>query len=145
MIPEFDENWLLPPGIHWATWDEIWERFGYTPHRKQLLSGLKKALIALKEVGCHFVYIDGSFVTNKLIPNDFDACWDADGVDINELKRTEPILLQFTNGRAAQKSKFMGELFLIDNNDLAFLEFFQTDRETGKRKGIVGLNLEEMK
>jgi hypothetical protein len=24
-----------------------------------------------------------------------------------------------------------------------FMEFFQTDKETGKRKGIVGLNLEE--
>jgi hypothetical protein len=24
-----------------------------------------------------------------------------------------------------------------------FLEFFQTDRETGKSKGIVGLNLQE--
>lgn len=148
MIPSFDIDGLLPPGIHWATWNEIIERFGYTQHRKRLLSGLKNALIALKEVGCKFAYLDGSFVTFKLIPNDFDACWEADGVNLIELERKEPILLQFSNGRVAQKSKFMGELFLIENNninnELTFLEFFQIDKETGKRKGIVGINLEEI-
>ena len=28
MIPDFDENGYLPPGIHKATLDEISERFG---------------------------------------------------------------------------------------------------------------------
>ena len=31
------------------------------------------------------VYLDGSFVSAKLIPGDFDACWDEDGVDFDSI------------------------------------------------------------
>ena len=92
MIPFFDAVGNLPPGIHWATWQELVDRYGKTPHRRTLLAGLKSALDALRVAGCQIVYIDGSFVTAKHVPNDFDACWDIDGVDPTLL---DPILLIF--------------------------------------------------
>jgi hypothetical protein len=65
MISVFDAHGNLPPGIHLATWDELFARFGNTPHRQRLLAGLGAALLSLKDSGCRRAYIDGSFVTAK--------------------------------------------------------------------------------
>ena len=109
MIPVFDANRNLLPGIHLATWNELVERFGITPHRQKLLARLRAALLSLKDSGCRRAYIDGSFVTAKEQPDDFDGCWEVDGVDPDKL---DPVLLEFSNRRAAQKAKFHAELFL---------------------------------
>lgn len=145
MIPEFETEGNLPPGIHWTTWQEFVERFGTTQHRLKLIAGLKAALDSLRTAGCQTAYIDGSFVTAKEVPNDFDACWDIDGVNPEIL---DPILLKFDNGRLAQKTKFFGELFPAQTQESGsgrmFLEFFQTDKETGNPKGIVALDLRSL-
>ena len=69
-------GWTAAAGIHLATWGEVTTRFGNTPWRRQLLYGLGMAINSLRRAGCRTVYIDGSFVTSKEIPNDFDACWE---------------------------------------------------------------------
>jgi hypothetical protein len=145
MILPFDTTGNLPPGVHAATWQEFVSRFGKTPHRRTLLAGLQAALEALRVAGCQTVYIDGSFVTAKPIPNDFDACWDLDGVDPALL---DPILLTFDHGRAAQKAKYLGELFPAQFSEggsgTTFLEFFQIDKESGNPKGIIALDLRRL-
>ena len=142
MLPEFTDNGLLPPGVHWADWDEFVERFGWTPQRRAFLSGLSAALDNLKQAGCRVAYIDGSFVTDKLAPNDYDACWEEDGVDLTAL---DPALLTFDPGRATQKSKYLGEFFpasdFANANGIPFVEFFQFDRDTEAPKGIVAIDL----
>jgi len=101
----------------------------------------------LKSAGCRRAYLDGSFVTDKeaalgLPPNDYDGCWDISGVDPTKL---DPVLLDFSKGRAAHKAKFLGELFLAQTPDgvtgKIFLEFFQIDKQTGNPKGIVAIDL----
>lgn len=144
MIPEFDARGLLPEGIHPATWEELVERFGWNERRRQLLSGLSEAVGLLKAAGCRRVYINGSFVTAKQRPNDIDACWDYDGVDLDAL---DSVFFDFADGRAAQKARFGAEFFPaqlpegITGN--AFLEFFQVDRQTGATKGIIELILDD--
>src|SRR6266704_124007 len=139
MIPGFDSDGNLPCGIHWVTWKEFVSRFGTTPRRIKLLGGLINALYVLSQVGCKTVYVDGSFVSSKSIPGDFDACWDTKGVDIESLNEIEPVLLNFDPGRAQQKAKFSGEFFPADMTEggsgKTFLEFFQTNKETGNPKG----------
>jgi hypothetical protein len=109
VIPPFDPvTGNLPPGLHQATWGELVARYGYNPHRLALLAGLKAALDALRTVGCRRVYLDGSFVAAKEVPNDFDACWELAGVDFDLLDRHEPALLDWTHLRAAQKARFGG-------------------------------------
>jgi hypothetical protein len=102
-----------------------------------LLEG-REALRLLKAAGCTQVYLDGSFVTSKLEPGDFDACWAIEGVDPD---RPDPVFLDFSNSRARQKRRFLGEFFPAELPEGAtgrtFLEFFQTDKETGDRKGIL--------
>jgi len=142
MIPAFDPSTgLLPAGIHEATWPEFVARFGSTPHRLRLLAGLKMALDALRAGGCRRVYIDGSFVTAKAAPADFDACWETDGADPDRL---DPVLLTFAQGRRAQKAQFGGELFPADwpaePSGTTFLRFFQRDRND-RPKGIVAIDL----
>src|SRR5262249_50276325 len=108
MLPEFNQIGNLPAGIHLATWEEFVVRFGWNEHRRRLLRGMRNALKALQFAGCRKVYIDGSFVSAKEAPTDYDGCWDMEGVDP---LRLDPILLQFDHRRAAQKTKYLGELF----------------------------------
>jgi hypothetical protein len=146
MIPSFNQIGLLPPGIHVVdSWQEFATRFGHTPHRQNLLLGMKSALEGMRLAGCQMVYVDGSFVTAKEHPNDFDICWDITGVDIDRL---DPLLLKLDNGRIAQKIKYLGEFFPAQitegGSGKTFLEFFQIDKTTGSSKGIIALNLWEI-
>lgn len=143
---EFDDNGNLPVGIHKLSWDEIVHHFGYNSHRMNLIRGLKKALFVLKRAGCKTVYLDGSFVTIKKFPKDYDCCWKPEGVISDQLDR---VFLSFTVvGRLMQKIKFKGEFFpgstIEGSSGISFLEFFQTDKETGECKGIVEIDLEEI-
>jgi len=142
VIPDFDAaTGNLPAGEHLATWQEMLDRYGHTPWRRRLLDGLLDALRLLRVAGCERAYIDGSFVTAKEQPVDFDACWDAQGVDFDVIDER---LLTFDRGRATQKAAFLGELFIADSQadpqGTLFRDFFQTDRD-GHRKGIVVIDL----
>lgn len=133
---------VLPPGIHQASLSEIETLFATNPWRRELFAGLVVALIRLRLAGCLIVYLDGSYVTGKPQPGDYDACWDPNGVDPAKL---DPVFLQFGDGRSAQKAAFKGEFFPSSMMCLdvgkAFVEFFQRDRFTGQQKGIVAIPL----
>jgi hypothetical protein len=132
---------VLPPGIHQANLDEVAESFATNSWRRELFDGLVSALEKLRFAGCSVVYLDGSYVTGKPRPGDFDACWDPSGVDPAKL---DPLFLQFDNGRAAQKTAFKGEFFpssmMCTDVGRAFVDFFQLDRFTGKQKGIIAIS-----
>ena len=143
MIPALDPSTgNLPPGEHPADWAAVVERFDATPWRRQLLEGLAHALRDLRTAGCKRAYIDGSFITTKEHPGDFDACWDLDGVDFDVI---DEVLLTFDSGRRAQKAKYRGELFpadaAADPLGTLFRDFFQRDRD-GNPKGIIVIDLE---
>ncbi len=149
MIPPCDAvSGNLPPGIHEATWSDILLRYGSTPHRLRLLAGLQAALASLRQAGCMRAYLDGSFVTDKNEPNDFDACWEMVGVDFDLLDQEIPVLLDWSRKREAQKATFGGELFIAESAadpwGTPYLEFFQRDRDSGQPKGIVALNLGDL-
>jgi hypothetical protein len=141
MIPEFDEHGNLPPGIHHATWNEIVTRYATNVRRRELLDGLLDALRSLKGAGCATAYLDGSLVTSKDHPGDFDACWESSGVTLNLL---DSELLTFSDGRAAQKARYGGELYPAEwpaNADgTTYLDFFQRDR-LKQQKGIIAIDL----
>ena len=141
MIPPFQPNGYLPPGIHEATWQQAAERLGTNSHRRALLLGLLQALHSLRQSGCRKIYLDGSFATDKERPGDFDVAWETANVDPRLLNTT---LLDFSNRRQAQKQAFGGELFPADweadEHGRTFLEFFQTDQQAIP-KGIIAIDL----
>ncbi len=109
-------------------------------HRSRLLDGLERALRNLAGVGCQSVVLDGSFVSTKPLPNDYDVAWDPTGVDPDDL---DPVLLDMTNSRAAMKTKYAGELFPASAQaapGTCFRDFFQTDRD-GIAKGVIEVDL----
>ncbi|PIW27256.1 MAG: hypothetical protein COW30_11100 [Rhodospirillales bacterium CG15_BIG_FIL_POST_REV_8_21_14_020_66_15] len=143
LIPLSGSPWpVLPPGIHQASLDEVAAAFATNPWRRSLYEGLVDASGRLLRAGCPTVYLDGSYVSGKPNPGDFDACWDPLGVDPVNL---DPLFLQFSNGREAQKTAFKGEFFpssmMCGDVGQTFIDFFQMDRFTGKQKGIVSISL----
>jgi hypothetical protein len=142
VIPAFDAGGNLPPGVHPANWDEIVTRYATNIRRRELTDGLLDALRSLKRAGCRTAYLDGSFVTAKELPGDFDACWEVADVDASRLDRE---LLDFSDGRAAQKARYGGELFpaetAVEPAGTTFLDYFQRDRDTGQPKGIIAIDL----
>jgi len=102
----------------------------------------RQACEELRKAGCRLVYLDGSFVTRKERPGDFDACWDVQNVDD---ARLDPVFWDFSRGRAAQKQRFLGELFPAQLPEgatgRAFVDFFQVNRMNGEPKGILAIRL----
>jgi hypothetical protein len=140
VLPPFDAEGRLPDDEYEASWEEVVERFGWNSHRRRLLDGLANALALLAAAGCGRVWLNGSFVTAKDEPADFDACWDLNGVDLDAL---DPVLLDLSGRRAAQKARFGGELLpnvVEAGSGLNLAEFFRHERDTG-RKGIVVLRI----
>jgi hypothetical protein len=145
MIPDLVDiggPWLvLPAGVHHATLEEVEAHFTISEKRKILYSGLVKGIDALLKAGCQRIFLDGSFITEKTIPGDFDVCWDPKGVDY---KKLDPVLLDFSQARKKQKEFYYGEIFpstsLADGKN-TFLDFFQIDKHTEKAKGIICISV----
>jgi hypothetical protein len=74
MIPEFDENGNLPPGIHAASIEEIHDRFGRQSEiRSVQFESLVWMIELVKLAGGSRIIVNGSFVTAKSEPNDVDC------------------------------------------------------------------------
>jgi uncharacterized protein DUF6932 len=143
LVPLAGSPWtVLPPGAHAASLEDVATAFATNAWRRKLFDGLVLASGKLRLAGCPTVYLDGSYVTGKPRPGDFDACWDPIGVDQAKL---DPLFLEFANGRAAQKAAFKGEFFpssmMCVDVGQAFVDFFRLDRFTGKQKGIITIPL----
>ena len=109
MIPYLDPaTGYLPPGVHHADWCEVAGCFAGNSHRGRLTNGLLAACLNLAGAGCGELLLDGSFVTAKELPGDYDGAWEPAGVDPILL---DPVLLDFKNRRAAMKAKYLGDLF----------------------------------
>lgn len=141
MLPDIDTaTGYLPPGVHDALWAEIVPRFSGNGHREWLCDGLLSALHNLAVAGCRFVLLDGSFISEKALPGDYDGAWDTRGVNPDLL---DPVLLDFSNKRAAMKAKYGGELFPATVQaapGILYRDFFQKDRN-GVPKGVVNIDL----
>lgn len=143
MIPDFDdERGILPEGIHEAgSWQDVVDAFEGSPRRRELVCGLKAMLIVLGTALCQRVYLDGSFVTDKETPGDFDLAFDLEGMDLDklplDLQRFDP------DSRQRQKALYGGEALpnvtCTDTGEL-FVDFFQNDKVHGGRKGIVAID-----
>ena len=74
MIPELDERGYLPPGVHSASLEEVIDRFGHASEQREAQAASLKWLIAqCDRAGITRLLINGSFVTDKVEPNDVDC------------------------------------------------------------------------
>ena len=129
MIPPFDDNGRLPPGVHPATFDEMETRFGHGSElRRVQFESLRWMIELARRAGVRRVVLNGSFVTDIIEPNDVDCVlligpgFPADAAAEAELEAGLPFV----------------EVRLVD--DVVFDEYvnviFATDR-MGNPKGMV--------
>ena len=147
MIPELTGEGMLPPGRHEATVEEIRRRFGSgNLVRSRLMKGLDAVLRMARKVGADLLYLDGSFVTDKKEPGDWDAVlllpagariWSKEAIALAD--------------RPDVRKRYDGDLFTVSEEDTEVLAHyvegvFVHDRN-GRAKGLVVLRLKrkEMK
>ena len=74
MIPGFDDNGNIPPGIHRASLGEIEERFGHVSEvRRAEMQSLYWLVDLAKRAEIERLVVDGSFITEVVEPNDVDC------------------------------------------------------------------------
>lgn len=147
MIPDFeDQTGALPPGEHLATLTEIASRLGFTPRRRWLIQGLRKAVAAFRAAGTEEIYIDGSFCTAKPDPADIDGYWVEPDERVYERIDAYWIDFELVFVPHLRKWKWRmwsehGVEFFIHPSMSAtpgagFPEFFRRDRE-GRPRGLI--------
>jgi hypothetical protein len=74
MIPPFEDNGYLSPGIHLATPDEIEARFGRDSElRRVQMQSVRWLLDIARRASISRLILNGSFVTEVYEPNDVDC------------------------------------------------------------------------
>ena len=74
MLPSFDDIVNLPTGIHLCSVEELVARFGVgSEERETQISELLHFIEAARSTGVRRLLVNGSFVTDKLAPNDVDV------------------------------------------------------------------------
>jgi hypothetical protein len=74
MLPRFDDFGNLPPGIYCCTVAELVSRFGSgSDERESQVGELLQFIEAARSGGVRRLLVNGSFVTEKLSPNDVDV------------------------------------------------------------------------
>ena len=89
------------------------------------------------------MWVDGSYITTKPEPGDYDATFDVETLDWIALGLAEPELLDFDAPRTTQKRVYGGELIPNVPGGVDFVDFFQHNRD-GNRKGIIRIDLTEL-
>jgi hypothetical protein len=135
----------LPPGIHPMTWDAFSAQFCTGPWRIRLGRALYRAVNNLRHAGCRRAIVDGSFVSAKLDPSDYDLAFDPADVNAALL---DPVLRRHDDGRRAMKAKYLGDIVpwgwvAHSATGSLYLEYFQSDR-SGVAKGVVLLALDQL-
>jgi hypothetical protein len=129
MIPPFEDNGYLPPGIHPATLDEIEARFGSESElRRVQMESLRWLVELARRAGLERLVINGSFVTDIFEPNDVDCI-----LLIDPDRPHDPVVLD----EIADGLPFL-DVQLVEQPDFTMLvdQFFATDRYSTP-KGLV--------
>jgi hypothetical protein len=99
MLPAFNDDGNLPPGIHPCLFEVLATRFGTgSEERETQIDELRQFVEAAWRMGVRRILVNGSFVTGKLSPNDVDVVflpgeeYPGDELALNDPKRNWPFL-----------------------------------------------------
>ncbi|MBI4637633.1 MAG: hypothetical protein HY727_14930 [Candidatus Rokubacteria bacterium] len=139
-LPPLSEDGELPLGVHAASLREVLERFGVGSAQRKALALRVARVYRVAQATGHLgrFVIFGSFVTNKLEPQDLDVFLVmADTFDASNLRGDARLL--FDHGAA--QAHFGASVFWVRHlaawqGEQAAVEFWQVRRDGGRR-GIV--------
>lgn len=134
---------LLAKGIHEKSFEEVERLFKTNERRREIFKGFMSWAREMKEAGCETIYLDGSFVTAKPNPGDFDACWEAFGT--KTLPPNSKLLDASNEANDWRKAKFGGDIFPRFGDYGDRVEKWQFNLRTNEDKGIIKLDLRTLK
>ncbi|MBK9027027.1 MAG: hypothetical protein IPN98_03870 [Propionivibrio sp.] len=139
-IPTFESNGLLPTGIHECSLEEINSQFTWNNHRTGLFSNFRRFLDSeLKPQFPYPIFFDGSFVTDKELPDDTDVVLDLSNAP-DDQKWQALTFLQAHQERIMQTYRVHFWINFPGSND--FAAFFQyVGVKTASAKGLNPLHL----
>lgn len=141
----YNDHGNLEDGIYDMTIDEVREKFCFTEIRKWLFEGLLIAIEHLRKVGCTTIYLDGSFVTKKRNPTDYDMCWDDTGFNLINVKKICPELLDPGWKNKKMLERYRGEVIPMNNTNpvtgINYFSLFTKDKENATTKGIIRVKI----
>jgi hypothetical protein len=140
VIPPFDEDGDLPPGIHRANWEQFHHRFcifARSDRRLRLCDQIQQMAEQARASGIvERLIFGGSFITATQEPNDFDVL-----IILRpgtKASRVRPVDRWLVYGRLARRA-FGGDIFPITEGSAGLneaVEFFSRSR-SGKEVGVV--------
>ena len=140
MLPALNHEGNLPAGIHVATEDEVFARFATPSARRQWLGEQLRSLLALaKSTGqLARVFLWGSFVTSKGVPNDLDVLL---VMDTECAVEAVPAQAQVVFDHVQARLRFHADIFWTKASlEPQVLQLLLDTYQTGKdftRRGIV--------
>lgn len=140
MLPAFNNDGNLPEGIHLATEEEVFGRFATPSARRQWLGEQLRTLLALaKSTGqLARLFLWGSFVTSKEVPNDLDLLL---VMTAEFAVEALPSHVQILFDHVQARLRFDGDVFWTKASiDPQVLHLWLDSYQTGKdftRRGIV--------
>jgi len=140
MLPAFNHDGNLPEGLHVATADEVFARFATPSTRRQWLGEQLRRLLDLAQSTGHLarVFLWGSFVTSKEVPNDLDVLL---VMDTGFVVETVPVQARVVFDHVQARLQFQADVFWTKASlDPQVLHLWLDTYQTGKdftRRGIV--------
>lgn len=121
---------LFPPGLHDVVEQEhdnhFLGAFAESRTRPMLVAGLRSFLAALRRVGVAFeIWLDGSFCTEKIDPNDVDLVVFADE---SELNRLDPNVQRYLAGlldRTTTRRQFGCDVLFAPAGDMDIRSYWR--------------------
>ena len=140
ILPAFNEQGDLPPGVHRATLSEVLERFGQgTIQRRAVADRLNRIYQLVVSTGqLARLVVFGSFVTAKPEPNDVDiVVLMEDTFDLASVRGEASLVFEHMEADAHfGASVFWATRSGVLGGEQAMIEYWQARREGGRR-GIV--------
>ena len=146
-LPAFNEEGDLPPGVHLATLQEIFQRFGQgTIQRRAVAERLNRIYqLAVSTGQLARIVVFGSFVTKKTDPRDVDiVLLMEDAFDLASITGEAANVFQHMEADAHfGASVFWSCRSGAIGGEQRMIEYWQARREGGQR-GIVEIVLEKV-
>ena len=144
-----DHQPLLPAGLHPFDESELDARFvdafAASSTRPNLLQGLRAFIGSLRKVGVAFeVWLDGSFCTEKIDPNDIDMVVFADPAELNQLDPATQTYLGGLLDRTSARRQFGCDVLFAPSGDMNMRSYWRGWYGFDRReqpKGIVCLTV----
>ena len=147
MLPEFDSDGDLPPGIHGADLKQLEKRFGEfttSDRRVRLYIKLRQLVEMAKLSGIvRRIILGGSFITAKRIPNDVDAVIIiTKNIELDSLTQSQYIMADRDALRRVLKGDDFDVIVVREGTSSmqTIIEFFQSNRDN-KPIGIVEVEM----